>query len=844
MSISHKLKFALASVGMILVVMAVAAIPTAAADTCTVTATLLDGQTVTFTVNAAPGTPPAQMLPPGTPPVQNVTANCQTSTAPTTPAVTVTTSKPSTTTTTPTTKSTPTTTTTTTTTTSPSSSVKKTKTTAQSFKKPKAGAGQDTQTTASKLTAKVKKATKKAKTGTTGASGITGPGVPNASNPTFSFALPGPSPLGVPNPFIENFQIPPFLLPIYQAAGIQYNVPWQVLAAINEIETDYGRNLSVSSADAVGWMQFLPSTWAKYGVDATGSGYADPYNPVDAIFAAARYLSAAGASHNLYNAIYAYNHAGWYVESVLLRAKLIGGMPQGLVGALTGLVEGDFPVDAVAKYADGNTAANAASVVKLAHTRVKGSNAAEPIASTQGATYTNIFAKQGSPVIAVNDGKIVKVSYSKQLGHYIELQDANGNVYTYAQLGSISQWYPVPKNVKVTAKEIAHQLSLPAPKPTGPATAGTQSTAPVPSVSKATTETKSAPMSVPVTPASTSTAPSTVQTQVPTPMVKERLFANPSNPASYAAGGDLQIQSAAPSISNFQNYFSDALHLGKGQYTLEKLKAGSTVVAGTILGRIGAGTSTLASHLHFMIRPAGKKAPYIDPKPILDGWKLLQATSVYRAAGINPFYGKNAKNPTIGQVLLMSKEQLVYRVLEDPHVQIYACGRRDIQAGLIDRRILGVIEYLSASGLDPTISGLECGHSLTGDTGVDAAGVTGASVDISAINNIPILGHQGKGSITDITIRRLLTLQGVFKPDEIVSLMSYKHQKSTLDLPDHNNRIQVVFTPLFGQNKLLSNQVGQLLQPQEWTQLINHIADISEPTVPIAPSKYAIKVNG
>ncbi|HEY3944369.1 MAG TPA: lytic transglycosylase domain-containing protein, partial [Solirubrobacteraceae bacterium] len=112
----------------------------------------------------------------------------------------------------------------------------------------------------------------------------------------------------MPNFFISSFAIPPFLLPIYEAAGIQFDVPWQVLAAINEIETDYGRNLSVSSAGAVGWMQFLPSTWKVWGVDATGSGYADPYNPVDAIFAAARYLHAAGASRSLSRAIFAYNH--------------------------------------------------------------------------------------------------------------------------------------------------------------------------------------------------------------------------------------------------------------------------------------------------------------------------------------------------------------------------------------------------------------------------------------------------------------------------------------------------------------------------------------------------------
>ncbi len=862
MSISHKLKVVLTTIGLVLAVMAVAAIPAASADTCTVTAVLLDGQTVTFTVTAAPGTPPAQMLPPGTPPVQSVTANCQSTTS-STPQATVTT-------TTPTTTSTPTPTTTTsapsTTTTTSTPQTKTTSTSPSTFKKPKHTIGKDTTSTAQTIATKINKATKKLKAKAKAkvnqaASGITGPGVPTAANPTFSFALPGPAPMGVPNFFIDSFQIPPFLLPIYQAAGIQYDVPWQVLAGINEIETDYGRNLSVSSAGAVGWMQFLPSTWAKYGVDATGSGYADPYNPVDAIFAAARYLNAAGASHNLWNAIYAYNHASWYVQSVLLRAKLIGGMPSGLVGALTGLVEGHFPVAAPAKYAD-------SAVTKLAHQRVKTANAAIMIGSDPKATYTDIFAKQGSPVIAVNDGKVVKVGHSSQLGNYVELQDSTGNVYTYAQLGQISKMYPVPKRVNVTAKEIAKQLSLPvnAPKPTGPATAGQQQAAPTPSTSKATNEAKSGPISLPVTPAPASagsqSAPASAgtqtgsaapasdqgaalpQTSVPQPMVKERLFAHPSRPASYAAGGDLQIQESAPQISNFQDYFSSVLHLGKNQYTLKPLKVGAIVVAGTILGRIGTGTRTLASHLRFMVRPAGKRAPYIDPKPILDGWKLLEATAVYRAAGVNPFFGPGAKNPTVGQVLLMSKEQLTYRVLEDPHVQIYSCGRRDIQAGLIDRRILAVIEFLAASGLDPTVSGLECGHTLTASTGVDAAGATGASVDISKINNVQILGHQGSGSITDITIRRLLTLQGTFRPSAIVSTMSYKGQTNTLALPDHANRIQITYTPLFGQNKQLSAQVADLLQPSQWTQLINHISQIPEPIVPIAPSKYAIKVNG
>jgi len=278
--------------------------------------------------------------------------------------------------------------------------------------------------------------------------------------------LPGAAPLGVPNFFIDSFRIPPFLLPIYQAAGIEYDVPWQVLAAINQIETDYGRNLSVSSAGAVGWMQFLPSTWKRWAVDATGSGYADPYNPVDAIFTAARYLQAAGAAKNLGRAIFAYNHAGWYVQSVLLRAKLVGGMPEQLIGALTGLVEGRFPVAAKATYADD-------SVERLATRRVKGANAAIPIDS-DSSRATSIFARQGSPVIAVNDGKVVKVGHNHRLGNYLELQDETGNVYTYANLGSIPRTYPVPKPVRVTAAEIARQLSRPPAAPKAAASAGTQ----------------------------------------------------------------------------------------------------------------------------------------------------------------------------------------------------------------------------------------------------------------------------------------------------------------------------------------------------------------------------------
>jgi hypothetical protein len=827
----RKLKIAAATALFALGASALGAIPSASADDCTVTVTLLTGQTLTFQVNVPAGTPASSLVPPGTGPVKDVSASCS---APTT-----------------TTTSSPPATTPSTTSTSTSANPNTNRTGGGGKKNQPGGSSKSGGKTGATSGTKPGSKPGSSTTSTTGATTTTSVkppapvgagGVPTAVNPTFSFALPGPAALGVPNFFIDSFRIPPFLLPIYQAAGIQYDVPWQVLAAINEIETDYGRNLSTSSAGAVGWMQFLPETWKTWGVDATGSGYADPYNPVDAIFAAARYLHAAGASKNLGQAIFAYNHASWYVQSVLLRAKLIGGMPDQLIGALTGLVEGHFPVAAQAKYADD-------SVAKLAKTKITAGNAAETIGS-DGSRGTNIFAKQGSPVIAVNDGKIVKVGTNDpKLGNYVELQDATGNIYTYAQLGSVPKMYPVPKPVRITAGQIAKELSLPSAKPTQAASAGQQGGAPAVTVAKpsgggsgtVTLPTTTQPATAPAPDPSAADSSAVDQS---TPLVKERLFADPHRAGSYAAGGDLQIKNAGPAISSFENYFSDVLHLGKNQYTLKPLQKGAIVVAGTILGRIGQGTPQLASHVQFMVRPAGKNAPYIDPKPILDGWKLLEATAVYRAAGVNPFFGPGAKNASIGQVLLESKEQLTNRVLADPRVQIYACGRRDIMAGLIDRRVLAVIEFLSGSGLDPTVSGLQCGHSLTGSTGVDAAGATGASVDFSKINNIPIKGHQGKGSIADVTVRRLLTLQGTFKPDAIVSLLSYKGQPNTLSLPDHSDRIQVSYTPLFGQNKSLSAQVASLLKPGQWIQLINRINNIPEPVVPIAPSKYAIKVPG
>jgi murein DD-endopeptidase MepM/ murein hydrolase activator NlpD len=133
----------------------------------------------------------------------------------------------------------------------------------------------------------------------------------------------GSTALGSLAQVIGNGDLPPSsLISIYQAAGRRYDIPWQVLAAINGIETDYGRNLSVSSAGAIGWMQFMPATWSEYAV-SVGKGKPSPYDPRAAIFAAAHLLAANGGKSHLRQAIFAYNHASWYVDAVLWRQQLI-----------------------------------------------------------------------------------------------------------------------------------------------------------------------------------------------------------------------------------------------------------------------------------------------------------------------------------------------------------------------------------------------------------------------------------------------------------------------------------------------------------------------------------------
>jgi len=127
--------------------------------------------------------------------------------------------------------------------------------------------------------------------------------------------------------------IPSHLMPLYVSTEEQYGVPWSLLAAINSIESGFGQNLGPSSAGALGPMQFMPATWASYGVDGNGDGRKNVMDPEDAIPAAARYLKASGAPQDLQKAVFAYNHASWYVDKVLSLASTFAEGGNLLIGA-------------------------------------------------------------------------------------------------------------------------------------------------------------------------------------------------------------------------------------------------------------------------------------------------------------------------------------------------------------------------------------------------------------------------------------------------------------------------------------------------------------------------------
>ena len=262
----------------------------------------------------------------------------------------------------------------------------------------------------------------------------------------------------------------PPLVSYYLGAAAAYRlgpVGYAYLAAINKVETDFGTDIATSPEGAIGWMQFMPSTFAQYAVSITSPrAPADPDDPQDAIYTAARYLQAGGAPGDWPAAIFAYNHAGWYVAEVQTDALRYVGV-NGLanlnrdISAAWGTRPQPAPAPAVlVSYSPGAGSgvccAGAAGSPSVSATTATGY--VQGLAAPQQAAFAVVSASgqvlaADNATTAVYGASITKamllVAYLEQLGDrpvppdaraelepMIEISDNAAGSWTFAQVGA------------------------------------------------------------------------------------------------------------------------------------------------------------------------------------------------------------------------------------------------------------------------------------------------------------------------------------------------------------------------------------------------------------------------
>ncbi len=335
---------------------------------------------------------------------------------------------------------------------------------------------------------------------------------------------------------------------------------------------------------------------------------------MDAIFAAARYLRAAGAATDLHAAILAYNHSEEYVASVLLRAKLISSYPKSVIATLTGLTDGRLPVSGkqVAWAASTATAsatelpagagagpatgvypskpATSGSPLSLAPAAAAAAATAKSPATAQTLQFAEVTSAPNAAVVAVQDGRVVGLGQSRALGRYLVLRDVYGDLFTYAGLGSIAPSYPLAKPPRAPVNSpVVEAASTRDPTPSRPATAGSR-----PAVTlkvKAATHARGA------------------KRQLRRPACSKAARTKPPRP--YWARS---VCSPAPATPTRWPPASSAARSAAARRGARRapLRRGSVVATGTVLGHVRLPLGAKAGHLRFAIRPAGDPAT-IDP---------------------------------------------------------------------------------------------------------------------------------------------------------------------------------------------------------------------------------------
>ncbi len=601
------------------------------------------------------------------------------------------------------------------------------------------------------------------------------------------------------------FRIPLFLLPIYQAAGDQYGVPWPVLAAINEIETDYGHDLNVSAAGALGWMQFLPTTWIEYGVDATASGVADPYNPADAIFAAARVLRDAGSRANLAGAIFAYNHSTAYVASVLLRARLIDDYPPSLIDSLTELSIGQTPVhNADVRSVDYGSGSSSITVAAPRPVAGKASPQLHRSVRIQLPAPLTLITTPGARVLAVRDARVVHEGTSPTLGgEYLTLRDADGNYFTYGHLSRRAvygpehppRWHPLGVGAAVSAGAVIGEVG------------GTDSIG---------------MLRFAVRPAGDG---------------------EPVDPLPYLDSWALRTETLEPAGPAVGRTVSAPAGAGAppsttavGQPSAPALAPSTGVLAGGATGAAGVPASTGAGS---DAGPTGSPA-----SPPAGGLATATTTRARLALIASARAATDLFTWGSTGIFFATTGSLEHAVLSDRHVTLPACERRSVAAHRIDRRVLAVLEYLSQSGFSLTVNPSSCGVLPVGNV---AHPPRIASMDVSAVNGAAIPARPSAVSLTGLVLARLRALYGEFVPESILDVASAAHVVAGGQGAPHELRVSFavagsVLAKPPAPAQAAAARVPALDEPLttlEWSQVTARLSAIRSPRLVVFPSPNA-----
>jgi hypothetical protein len=270
-------------------------------------------------------------------------------------------------------------------------------------------------------------------------------------------------------------------------------------------------------------------------------------------------------------------------------------------------------------------------------------------------------------------------------------------------------------------------------------------------------------------------------------------------------------------------YFTAAFGLPQSQLELARLKLGSHVLAGTILGRLARTSGTREPHLLFELRPAGSGQALIDPRPFLDAWSQLETLGL-RQSHHTTFYGPNLHPASAGALLLASQVDIERSVLEDTRVSMPGCERSAIAAGNVDRRVLSSLELLVIHGIDPTVSGAWCAtqaHKASTPTILK----TGNAAALTALNGLPVTASVASGAID-----ALASLHGGARPSLSERMIA--------------GQLVISFAPAHQPQALAaaaSFTTGFALSTTRWSQLDARLAQIREPRVPTAISTAALR---